>query len=182
MNFIKAQPDNLNRPLTELEEIAKGQEEVENDIELSYSRSYDESMKLSQRLVMYLGQERAGKDESYRHVLEIIQKLTRSRREMHSLYEDKKIRLAMKMSYTAFTEESASVINWIDAHGLPHMKKKTTIGRSTPEIKNLHQHHHKFKSVAENTRKNAYQLYQVAEKLAENGSFFYYIKTKIYVL
>lgn len=109
MNFIKAQPDNLNRPLTELEEIAKGQEEVENDIELSYSRSYDESMKLSQRLVMYLGQERAGKDESYRHVLEIIQKLTRSRREMHSLYEDKKIQLAMKMSYTAFIEESASV-------------------------------------------------------------------------
>jgi triple functional domain protein len=36
MNFIKAQPDNLNRPLTELEDIAKGQEEVENDIELSY--------------------------------------------------------------------------------------------------------------------------------------------------
>lgn len=61
------------------------------------------------------------------------------------------------------------------------MKKKTTIGRSTPEIKNLHQHHHKFKSVAENTRKNAYQLYQVAEKLAENGLFLF-IKTKIYVL
>uniref|UniRef100_A0A914ZBF2 Muscle-specific protein 300 n=1 Tax=Panagrolaimus superbus TaxID=310955 RepID=A0A914ZBF2_9BILA len=112
MNFIKNQPENLNKPLTELEEISKQQEEVENDIELSYSRSYDESMQLSQRLV----------------------------------------------------------INWIDAHGLPHMRKKTTIGTSSPEVKKLHHHHQSFKSVAENTRKNAFQLYQVAEKLSENAN------------
>ena len=60
-------------------------------------------------------------------------------------------------------------MKWIREHGLPYMKKKTAIGHSQEQSKDLTKHHSKFKTVAENTKKNARQLYEVARTLIDRG-------------
>lgn len=63
------------------------------------------------------------------------------------------------------------VMDWLEQHGEPFLHRKIAIGHDLQSAQNLTNNHENFKKVAENTYRNARQLFTMAQQLKNSGLF-----------
>lgn len=79
------------------------------------------------------------------------------------------IKRYFRLSNIAFSSEVLSVVQWLEEHGEPYLRKKVGIGENVQQAKQLQKHHMGFRQVAQNTHSNAQQLFGVAKRLITSG-------------
>lgn len=169
---LKGFPEDVsNKGIQELEKDIQTLEAIGNEIELAYTEAFSETNVLSDTMKMQFGQEKVGRTESFLHVLDVTKRLAKAKREIQALYEEKKDKYCLKLSFEAFLAESKSVMEWLTGHGEPFLRKKTAIGENTDQAKHLANHHESFQRVASNTYRNAQQLFQVGTRLRSSGEY-----------
>jgi polyhydroxyalkanoate synthesis regulator phasin len=117
----------------------------------------------------FCGDKKVGQIPSYKHVLEVIQRLAKEKREIHTIYHKRKLTLSFRLSNIAFSSEVHLVIQWLEEHGEPYLRKKVGIGENVQQAKSLQKNHMGFRAVAQNTHSNAQQLFDVATRLVASG-------------
>lgn len=113
--------------------------------------------------------EQAGQTLSYRQVLEVIQRITQMRRRIHGIWKSRRDEIHFQISSAVFTADMKSVIEWLEQHGEPFLRRKIAVGHDRASAQSLSLNHENFRAVAMNTYRNANQLFAMAEELKGSG-------------
>lgn len=134
----------------------------------TYAEAVGEGRSLTQ-LLKALGGDVIGQNNSYKHVVDVIQQITRAHKEMHAQWQERKIRLHSRLALIAFETDTQRVLQWLEQHGDAYLNKNTAIGVNLAQAKVLQRNHTHFRSVASNTYSNAEKLFTASNTIIESG-------------
>ncbi|VDM96077.1 unnamed protein product [Thelazia callipaeda] len=136
----------------------------------TYAEAVGDGRSLSQILKTLAG-ETVGQNSVYKHVVDLIQQITRAHKELHSQWQAKKLRLHSRLALIAFETDTHRVLQWLEEHGDAYLNKNTAIGNNLSQAKTLQRNHSHFRSVASNTYSNAEKLFTASNTIIESGNF-----------
>ncbi|VDK41952.1 unnamed protein product [Anisakis simplex] len=134
----------------------------------TYAEAIDEGRLLTQ-LLKALGGEVIGQNNSYKHVVDIIQQVMCAHKELNAQWQRRKFRLHSRLALIAFETDTHRVLQWLEQHGDAYLNKNTAIGVNLAQAKVLQRNHTHFRSVASNTYSNAEKLFTASNTIIEMG-------------
>uniref|UniRef100_A0A914I119 Triple functional domain protein n=1 Tax=Globodera rostochiensis TaxID=31243 RepID=A0A914I119_GLORO len=146
----------------ELPTAVQRHNEFQKLYQTAYSEAFEETNKLARVLRKYFG-ESALQLPAWELVEEQIRQITRTNRELHSIWEARNETIQIKASSTVFNQDLNSVLNWLTDHGEPFMRRKIGIGVDRSTAAQFCENHDKFRAVAHNTHRNAEQIFHMVQ-------------------
>nr|ACI49192.1 hypothetical protein Csp3_JD03.001 [Caenorhabditis angaria] len=145
-----------------LEDAIKRHELFWARVEEIYAQAFDDGSKVTKAL-----KEAETEDNLAR---EQLNRLTRAHKQLHDKWKDRKVLLHHMLAMIAFETDVKLVVDWLDQHGEPYLKKNINIGENVAQARTFQRNHHNFQKVAANTYDNVKKLDQVYQNVTESGS------------
>ncbi|KAM3722372.1 Kalirin [Dirofilaria immitis] len=134
----------------------------------TYAEAIGDGRSLTQ-ILKTVANDTVGQNNAYKHVVDLIQQITRAHKELHSQWQAKKLRLHSRLALIAFETDTHRVLQWLEEHGDAYLNKNTAIGNNLSQAKVLQRNHSHFRSVASNTYSNAEKLFTASNTIIESG-------------
>uniref|UniRef100_A0A915CN38 CRAL-TRIO domain-containing protein n=1 Tax=Ditylenchus dipsaci TaxID=166011 RepID=A0A915CN38_9BILA len=158
----------MDKSHDELNAFLEEHDSFEQVFENVYSEAYADATQLSKMMKKIYG-ENVGSAQSYKQLLELIQRITHAKRNLHSIWKSRRESIHYRMSSAIFSSDMRSVIDWLEQHGEPFLRRKIAIGQDRVSATSLSVNHENFRNVAMNTYRNANQLFTMAAELKNAG-------------
>ncbi|CAD5206407.1 unnamed protein product [Bursaphelenchus okinawaensis] len=104
-----------------------------------------------------------------KYVKACIAKLINKQKQLVATFTSRYETISYKYNAKMFFNECDEVINWLDEHGEPFLRRKIGIGRSLEEAKRFEKNHDDFKKISENTYLSTKKLTERSQDLIERG-------------
>ncbi|CAB3408479.1 unnamed protein product [Caenorhabditis bovis] len=150
------------QPADSLEEAIKRHETFWAHVEEIYAQAFDDGSKVTKALKEAEAEDNVAREQ--------LNRLTRAHKQLHDKWKERKVLLHHMLAMIAFETDVKLVVEWLDQHGEPYLKKNINIGENVVQARTLQRNHQNFQKVAANTYDNVKKLYQVYKNVTESGS------------
>ncbi|MCP9259924.1 Kalirin [Dirofilaria immitis] len=100
----------------------------------TYAEAIGDGRSLTQ-ILKTVANDAVGQNNAYKHVVDLIQQITRAHKELHSQWQAKKLRLHSRLALIAFETDTHRVLQWLEEHGDAYLNKNTAIGNNLSQAK-----------------------------------------------
>lgn len=113
---------------------------------------------------------------------ERIQNIATTHRKLVGIHESRETSIRNKHFGLVFFDSVQNIINWLDEHGEPFLRRKISIGRTAEDARKLRDNHEAFIAIAKPTFETSKDLQKKADELIKTGTFTFFYFRKIFVI
>ncbi|CAD5209163.1 unnamed protein product [Bursaphelenchus xylophilus] len=157
-----------NAPAEILQSALQKHEEFKESFENCYAEAFNAANELKSAL------DRDSRDcnsvvSADKYVKDCITQLSNIQKQLYGIYDSRHHTIGYKYHAKVFFQECDVVLNWLDEHGEPYLRRKIGIGRSLDEAKRFEKYHEEFKKISENTYVSTKKLTESSQILIDGG-------------
>uniref|UniRef100_A0A1I7TK25 PH domain-containing protein n=1 Tax=Caenorhabditis tropicalis TaxID=1561998 RepID=A0A1I7TK25_9PELO len=131
-------------------------------VEEVYAQAYDDALKLMKSLKEAETEDNVAKEHSSR--------LQRAHKQLGERWKERQVLLHQMLAMIAFETDVKLVVDWLEQHGEPYLRRNINIGDNVDQAKTFQRNHTSFQRVAANTYNNVEKLGQVYQDVTNSGS------------
>ncbi|CAI4221313.1 unnamed protein product [Auanema sp. JU1783] len=132
-----------------------------NQVETVYCEAVSQSSQLLQAL--------RGCNADASQCTNMNTQLTRSQKQLHDIWNTRKMKLHSLLAFIAFKSDIKLVIDWLNEHGDTYLRRNVKIGDSRDSAIHCQRSHNHFRRIAENTFLNATKLFNAGVVIVNSG-------------
>uniref|UniRef100_A0A1I7WT44 ANK_REP_REGION domain-containing protein n=1 Tax=Heterorhabditis bacteriophora TaxID=37862 RepID=A0A1I7WT44_HETBA len=88
------------------------------------------------------------------------------------------VQLHSLLALIAFKTDTRLVVEWLEQHGDPYLRKNCGIGETLEQARTLKRNHSNFRMIARNTYSNASKLFEASKAIISSGKYIFMNKVK----
>ncbi|EGT34642.1 hypothetical protein CAEBREN_23738 [Caenorhabditis brenneri] len=155
-------PDDVRFNQECLENAIRAHDKFWANVEEVYAQAYEDALNLMKALKEAETEDNVAKEHSSR--------LQRAHKQLGERWKERQVLLHQMLAMIAFETDVKLVVDWLEQHGEPYLRRNINIGENVNQAKTFQRNHTSFQRVAANTYNNVEKLGQVFQDVTNAGS------------